>query len=548
MPTINSVLNIAKTAIQTSQQGLNVTAQNLANVNTPGYTRQQAVQTNAAAVPSGGLYFGTGVTVEAIQRVYDSFVEKQLRDSMSSMEYYGSKGQVVSNLEGVLNDLDGTGLSAVMDDFFNALNDLANDPAAYPERVAVISTGTVLADQFVSIDSRARALIDAGNEKLDNLAVKLNSLASDVADLNDKIAAIEVLGTSANDLRDKRTVLLQEMAQIIDIQTVETEQGIVDVSVGRGFSLVAGRTTQEISTQSDTDNGGIRKILIGGTDISGFISGGSMSGVLEGVNYVKDTLEKVDLLAATVIKEVNTVHRGGYGLDSSTGSDFFKVMSVTSASRSQNTGGASVTSASITSLGSLTLQDYEIRFSSATAYTVVNTSTNSVVTSGTYSSGSAITFDGLSVTITDQSGTPLAGDVFSVSTTSGAARSMAVEISDPNKVAAASSSATLPGDNTNALALAALRDTAASSLSDSTLADYYQGIISEIGIVVNSADTNYSAQKTIRDQLQLTRDNISGVSVEEESINIIRLQTAYQAAARLVSTADELFRTLINIR
>ena len=197
---------------------------------------------------------------------------------------------------------------------------------------------------------------------------------------------------------------------------------------------------------------------------------------------------------------MNLVHSSGYGLDGSTGADFFSPLSVYTNASSANTGGAAITSGLVTDLSALTLDDYEIRFSGPGAYNVVNLNTDAVVSNGAYTSGAAITFDGLSVVISDSARAPQAGDRFVVSATKNAAVEMGVEVSDPRKIAASSTLAGIPGDNANALALADLRE--AASIEGTTFSQFYNGIVTDIGTAANDARINYEAQNNFTQELK----------------------------------------------
>ncbi|MEK7773973.1 MAG: flagellar hook-associated protein FlgK [Deltaproteobacteria bacterium] len=546
MASLNSVLDIAKTALLSTEKAINVTSHNIANANTPGYTRQEAVLTPQAPVMYGGLMFGTGVKVVDVKRYYDNFQSVQLRDSYSSLSKYESLEELVKKLEGKFNDFSGSGLSASLGAFFNSISDVANSPSSYGERSTLLSNASVLAQRFNDIDSSIRLDFSNINNEIKSNVYQVNTYASQIAGLNKQIATVEIAGTSANDLRDQRDTLLKGLSEIVDISTVENSTGQVDVTVAGGFALVAGYKTFTIETEVNNDNPNILNIKSSGTVINSRISGGSLRGVLDGAGYFQEAYDKLNMLAASLTKEMNVQHGAGYGLDGSTGLDFFSPPSVYTAPSSFNTGGAMINGNSITDFSQLTLDDYEVRFSSPAAYTIVNKGTGAVVTSGAYASGSPITVDGISFTITDNSGAPATGDSFTLSVTKNAARDLSVDITDPNRIAAASTAAGVPGDNTNALAMAGLKDNAATE--GSTFLDYYNGIVTDIGVVVNEASSNVEAGKRVAEQLQTARDSTSGVSMEEEAVNLVRLQRAYQAAAKVISTVDQMFDALFNIR
>jgi len=546
MASLNSVLDIAKTALLTSQKAINVTSHNISNANTEGYTRQQASISALDPVSFGGLFFGTGVTIDSISRVYDAFQALQLRDANSDLSSYSAKQEHLKVVEAVVNDFSGSGLSEPIDNFFNAILDISNDPSSAPERFTLLSNATVLADNFNRFDAALRNQVASINNQLTSLVKEVNSLASQVADLNGQISNVEIGGVTANDLRDQRDLVLTNLAKIVDISTMENDSGQVDVFVGSGSFLVSGVKTSTLEVAIDNEKPELYNVVSNGVVLDSRLSGGSIKGVLDAGTYLLGVQDKLNTLAASMVKEVNLVHQAGYGLDSSTGLDFFTPLSVTTKSAVQNSGGAVISGGTVSNLSLVTLKDYEVRFADPSTYSIVRTDTGAVVSTGTYTSGSAITVDGLSFTISDNTGTPAAGDRFSISVTEDAAVNMAVSITDPNKIAASASAATLPGDNTNALALAALKD--ATTVEGVTFSDYYYGLVTDIGVASGEAKGNMAAQDKVVEQLEMARESLSGVSLEEEAVNLIKLQRAYEAAAQVLKTADSMYDTLVNLR
>lgn len=547
MATLNGALDIAKTALLTAQKSINVASHNIANANTEGYTRQRAVVEPTDPVSYGGLFFGTGVSVNNVVRVYDGFQVAQLRDARSSLARYETSGSLVKSLEAAMNDLSGAGILTRLDAFFNTFQDVANSPSSYAERSKLLSNAETLSDVFNNTDGAIRQNITNINNELGSIASTINGLSERVAELNKQISTIEVGGASANDLKDKRDVLLDELGQLIDIKTVENDDGVVDVYAAGGFFLVSGVRTSPLEVNVNPDRpDGTYNILSSGTVINSRISGGKVKGLLEGSQRYLDTQERLNTLAASLIKGVNAQHRAGYGLDSSTGVDFFTPHTVWSKPQSSNTGGAVISNGTVTDLNLLTLNTYEIRFSSSTNYDVFNTATKQAVASGVYSSGGAIAFDGLSVVITDNTGAPAGGDIFTVDPVKNAAQYIGVAVTDAKKIAASSSAAALPGDNSNALLLSGLKD--ASSVNGMTYSEYYRSIVVDIGTAANSASINYDAHKKITEELKNVRDSLSGVSIEEEAINLIKLQRAFEAAAKVMSTVDKMYDTLLSMR
>ncbi|MDO8426517.1 MAG: flagellar basal body rod C-terminal domain-containing protein, partial [Deltaproteobacteria bacterium] len=298
----------------------------------------------------------------------------------------------------------------------------------------------------------------------------------------------------------------------------------------------------DISLNPDSS---IYDIVSNGIVLNGRITGGSLKGIIDASSYYEDARADLDILSVSIAKEINLQHRAGYGLDGTTGLDFFSLPPVYTNASSNNTGGAAVAGGFVSDLSLLTLDDYEVRFSGPSAYTIVNSETNTVVSGGAYVSGSPITIDGLAFTITDNTGSPQAGDKFVISPTKGAAASFSVALSDPNSFAASSTASGVPGDNSNAFTLAGLKDS--QTINGATFSEYYSSIVTDIGVASGEASTNLKSQQVFLDELNVARESVSGVSVEEESINLIKLQRAYEAAAKVMETANKMLDALLTI-
>lgn len=545
MSSLNAVFNIAKSALMTSQKALNVTSHNISNANTDGYTRQRVVLSANDPVTFGGLQFGTGVGVTAIERVYDAFQAVQLRSAISLSSGYETTGRHLYSLESILNDFDGSGLSSRLDAFFNAFQELAANPSSYGERSSLIARATVLADTMNSIDGAIRDNISNIRGTVEAKVNEINGIASEIAGLNRQISATELSGMDANDLRDRRDILLEGLSRLVDISVAENEKGQADVFLGGSF-IVAGVKSSELTVGSDPNATDSFKIYLNGASIESRISGGSIKGDIDGFARFKDIHARINLLSASLVKEVNLQHSAGWGLDGSTGVDFFTPLSVSTRSAGTNQGGAVISGGAVYDLSLVTLEDYEIRFSGPGNYTVFNVGQNSVVATGAYASGSTIDFDGLSVTIADGTRPPAAGDKFMVSVTESAAREFSVAVTDPDRIAASSTSAGTPGDNANAAALSGLRDKA--SINGASFGSFYNRVVTDLGTQASNAKARAEAQNIYLSELRAARDSISGVSIEEEAINLVKLQRAYEAAAKVMSTVDRMLETLLNIR
>ncbi len=544
---ISGVLDIAKTALMAAQAGIQTTSNNIANVNTPGYTRQRLNQSEGTGVNIGGYYIGTGVTVDNIERVYDSLLGLQIDEANEDLGKYNAMKDALGRLEGIFNDTEGLGLGDVLNDFFSALQDVANDPSDYAARTVLLGNTQTLVDRVNSLDSWLRQEIRTIDSQISATVDDINSITANIAILNQKILQTETGSQEANDLRDQRDSLIKDLSELIDITVLTDDDGEKRILVPGG-SLVAGGDTTSLSVTSDPENNNYYDIKLGSVNITDNISSGKLAGLISSRDqYFQDALTRLNTLAASLTKEFNVIHRQGYGLDSSTGLDFFQDLSPGITPKSTNTGGATAT-VSINTLSSITLDDYEIQFTSSSTFNIVNTTEGTIVSTGnTYTSGSNIDFDGLRVVITDGSSGPSSGDVFKVSVTKDAAQDFALSLSDPNKFAAAQSSSTLPGDNSNVLSMVDLRDSLTLSNGTATFEDFYESLVSDIGIASRDASVNSDAQDAIVNELEQYRESVSGVSLDEEGMNLIKYQYAYQAAAKVLTVVDSLLQTLMQL-
>jgi flagellar hook-associated protein 1 len=290
------------------------------------------------------------------------------------------------------------------------------------------------------------------------------------------------------------------------------------------------------------DSAGNTTLSLDGVDVTSRITKGQIAGLLASRDSIASgPLAELRRLAAAVTNEMNQLHEGGVGLDGSTGNDFFTPLTLSSTASSA---GAAVTSATITDPSALTLSEYTISIGAGNAYSVADKDSGAVVATGTYASGSAIAFDGISVVLT---GAAAAGDSFTVSPLSGAISNFGVAITDPRQIAAASDPGALPGDNTNALRIAGLADAGVSSLGGATFSGYYSGTVSKVGKLAQDASDLEQFDANLRSELQDQRDSASGVSLDEEATNLISFQRAYEAGARIITTTDELFQTILQM-
>ena len=492
--------------------------------------------------------FGMGVAIDGIERVYDRFLQSQIRGANTLMGMYDGSYTALSRLEAIFNDAQGMGLESTLNEFFNALNDVSTDPQGLPARITLMAKADALAVRMNSLDSRVRSEIDTVERTITGTVDDINDLTSRIAELNEKIGSMESYG-DANDLRDQRDLYILELSEQIDIFVIEDEAGLSNIMTTGGVTLLLGTTQTKLSTASNPGNDGMNDIMAGQINITDTINSGRLKGLLDTRDdNLLNTLSDLERLAASLTKEFNVLHSAGYGLDSSTGLDLFTALAPVGRLGAQNSGGAQVV-ASIYDQSLLTLDEYEIKFTDPNTYNIMNKTTQTMVSSGNaYVSGANIDFEGLRFVITDSPGTPLAGDTFTVDTTEGASQNFSLSLTDASKFAAATDVNALPGDNTNVLAMIAIGDTGLGELKNSTFSTFYQSIVSGVGSATGFAMTNVNAQAVVYGELTNFRESISGVSMDEEGVNLIKFQHAYEAAAKIITTIDSMFDTILRMR
>ncbi|MEW6441372.1 MAG: flagellar hook-associated protein FlgK [bacterium] len=542
------LLNIGRTALNAAEFGLQVCGNNIANVNTPGYCRQRVSQTSGIVVSVNGIPSGTGVEVQGVQRIYDAFLGLQALKATSDLEDYSLREQNYARLESILYPSEDSNLGTVMDDFFNAWQDLASNPAGAAERQTILSRGTEVAASLQGLSRSLEEEIQYSNKQLESYRDAVNDLTGEIAALNQEILRVQGASAQPNDLLDRRDELLSELAGYLDITTFEGARGELHVLASGGQALVGGSTAYEVHLVPDADNHNFYGIYIRGGDITGSMGGGKMQAVLESREQTARFQDQLDTLATAFARECNRVHMAGYDLEGGTGQPLFSVPDVGVQSLSTNAGGAEVSQAEILDGAGFSLDRYEIRFTAPGTYDIVDVTRSTVVASNqAYVDGGAIEFGGLRVVLSSVNGAPAAGDRFSVSATEGMAQKIGMLVDDASHLAAAQEADTLPGDNRNALALAALRD--AKVLNGDTVSPggFYESLVGDIGSIVQDASRMTQAKEALHTSIQTYRDSVSGVSIEEEEIHLLAYQHAYQAAAKYLTAVDEMLQTLLEL-
>jgi len=555
---IFSALSSAKLGLLAQQLAIEVTGQNIANVETEGYSRQDVTfeaNTPRHAIKYGSMHqIGTGVRVAGIERAHDQFLFEQIMDEGDLTGSTEVKKEIFEQLEVLFNEGSGRSLNDALSSFFASVHDLATNARGLSERADLVSKAEHLASTFNQTGKQLFTIQRNIDATIETEVAEINSLTTQIGKLNESIHANEPASQyKANDLRDNRDRLVKELSKKIDIQLIEESDNQISLTLKDGTALVLKDRVFKLSTSLNGDNDSFKDVNIeygsGLKNITSTITGGELRGYLDMRDTeVKSALDKMNILSASFIQEFNGIHRAGFGIDRSSGLDFFSPLDVTVDHDVDNTGTAvvSMTNASPTTVS---VDEFEIAFTGSNAFTLNNLTTNASSGTFTFTTGSTFNIkDGFAVTI---SGTAIAGDKVTFSVSEGAASKMSVSstiTANTKKIAAGT---TTNGDGGNALLMAGLQNklvfnsvTLSSGSGSYTFDEYYNAVVSTIGIESFSAQATLRQQEGIMLQLNSRRESISGVSIDEEMIKMIKFQQAYNASARMISVVDEMLDAL----
>jgi flagellar hook-associated protein 1 FlgK len=460
------MMNVAKTALITQQKALDVTANNIANVNTEGYSRQRLNMEQNEPVRYEGGTLSTGVRANrTIQRVYDRFLNAQMTEAAAKEGRWQAQRETLEKAELMFDEVSGYGLNNAMSQFWGAWQQLSNNPSGYTERVTLVGESQNMTDVFNKLTRDLNQVQTDSDTSIDGAVGDINTLTREIAEINLKIAEIEAGNDhSANEFRDQRDLKLKELSSLININSFEDADGYLTVVTANGHTLVDRVNSWDLTTGLNA-NGFNDVFWQSSSGVQQNITSDTSDGKLKGWIEARDTaipdyLSRLDDLAQTMITAVNARHSSGLTLEAppdDTGIDFFV-----------GTDASDIT---------------------------VNT----------------------------------------------------VVVSNSNLLAAALNSEGVPGGNGNAIAISELQNSLSMSGGTASFDDFYDSLVSDVGRNVSQARVNTDHQSMISLQLSTYREEVSGVSMDEEMVNMVQFQSAYAAAAKLVNTVDEMLHSLIEM-
>jgi len=328
---ITSTLSLAAQSLKATQLAIQTTGHNLANGATPGFSRQRVDLVSAYPSFSGGVFIGQGVDVAGVSRVVDRFVEAELLSLNGEVGYSDTQSRALNSIQEAF-PLSG-GVNGALSEFFGAWSDLANNPAGLTERVSVIGKARALGDTLAQTRQVLTSLQRDLDQDIGSATQRLNVLTEQIAGLNNQIAFTEVRGEAANDFRDQRQTLLQELVALTGATVREADNGQVTVTAG-GLLLVGAERFATLSS-NDVGANGLHLVTYQSPDGTSFdattlFGAGKIGSLLSARDgQVQQTIDQLDLVAKTIVDEINVQHALGYDLSGATGGNFFNPIATT---------------------------------------------------------------------------------------------------------------------------------------------------------------------------------------------------------------------------
>jgi flagellar hook-associated protein 1 FlgK len=313
-----SDFSIGISGLNAAQTALDVIGNNIANAATEGYHRQRIDFSPAYSLQQGSLFLGGGVDVKSITRLIDNLLEQEILRQQSVLGQVSQESVTLRTIENILGELskeDG-GLNAAIDKFFNSLQDLSAHPAETIWQDQIVSDAKAMTGQFRAIGEFLNTLETQIKLETENTIGSINILVTQIAELNDKIGAIEMAGGNANSMSDQRDQCISELSELIGIQTLSRAYGVVEVSAG-GIPLVMSASTNKLELGLD-ENGGLGISIAGAYNYDTDVQGGKIGGLLSLKNdLVYNIHDELDSLAKAIIQQINQYHIQGVGSEGS---------------------------------------------------------------------------------------------------------------------------------------------------------------------------------------------------------------------------------------
>jgi flagellar hook-associated protein 1 len=565
MSSLFTSLGMAESALKAAGTAVRTVGQNISNADTEGYTRQRVEMAARQSDHMGRVQVGTGVDVTRVARIMDQRLEEMIREGGSTLGDLMARDDALGKIESILGDLDSSSIGSALSQFFDAAESLVNHPEDATTRTLFAARGDDLSRVFNSQDTALRGLREDLEQDVRSSVEEVNRLTSQIASLNDQIVTSELGGTNlgtANDLRDRREALVKNLSELVSVKAVETSSGSMNILAGSDFLVVGDQAKNLVLDTKPDGDVAVSTIRFESDGKSLILNGGKLAGLVTGRDQTVPQIRgELDQLAKAIISEVNQIHSQGVGLSgwgSMTGTVPIDDPSAALTAdgllppvqngsfdlkvHNQNTG----------------LDDtYNIAVDPGTSLDDLASLISAAVAADHPSMAASVTSDGRlkiesgdsNLTFSFASDTSKAmaalgmGTFFSGSSAADMAVSQAV-VDDPRLIATGQGGG--PTDPAGIAAIAGLRDRKVLDAGGATMEEFFQGAVGVLGVQRSRAKDLLANQTAVSDHLSSERAAISGVDLDEESIDLIRYQRAYQGAARFLSVVDSLLESLLN--
>lgn len=455
MPGLNSIMDTSLSALFAAQAGLATTGHNIANANTPGYSRQDVLFAARRPDMSAVGAIGRGVEVVGVRRIQDEFILNNLRSQTARGQSFASVDSALSEVESILGSVDNDHLGDALSRFFGAWNALSQPTITPNMKENVVASAVALVNDMHAINESLTALESNIESSIQLEIGNLNRLLTQVADLNRQILAAETGGSTANDLRDGRDLLITRISEIAEVSIHEREDGTKDIILA-GRTMVARDSVTLFETRYERTGDGYRMMVVtGGENQAVSLSKGRLEGLLSSRDvHVAGVREQLDAVAKKLIDDVNALHTQGRTLTSS-GLQFF-----------------------------------------------TGDNLHTIAVNPELLSNSALVATGRT---------------------------------------------TAPGDNELALAIANLGNLSSGSGDSRTVNDVYRALLTDLASNRSTYEFMVENQQAVVASLESKLASVAGVSLDEEGASMVRYQNAYVAAAKVVTTVQSMYDTLMNM-
>lgn len=439
-----SLINIGMSGLGAAQSGMYTLGNNIANADVESYSRQQNVQKTKGGQQVGQVFIGSGTTLADVRRVYNAFIENQLRTTTSLSSEASSYLDQITPLDTSLSSSD-TGITAALQSFFTSMQDAAAKPTEDASRQLLLTSAQSLAKRFNTLSSQLNQQLSNINSNMTAITDQVNNLTKTIAGLNEQIARVGAVSGQPNDLLDQRDGAVRELNKLIGTDVVERD-GTYDVYLKNGQALVLGNTTQTVGVEpTASDPGRLSLVLNRGStkmDITSSATGGELGGL---IRYRSETLDpalnELGRVALVVADQINSQLAQGIDKDGNFGATLFgdinsaKAMSERSVAKLGNSIGSGNLDVSIKDTGKLTTSDYQVTFTSATGYSVRKLPEGTEMGSYDLNDTPPPVIDGFTLSL--NGGGLSAGDSFKITPTRNAAANIETVLTDPKRLALA---------------------------------------------------------------------------------------------------------------